>query len=507
MGWTKSKSEKRIADHLAAMGEIEIKTLEREVNDLSSVLSETKCREIASAHVYSDISNFSDLASGDPNRAPLQYRKLIRATHVYQRMITQIVEEAFAGVRVHFQGPRLHALFYRPTDEEERARRAVLLQLTIADFVKYVFNPAFTELDDFTTRSGSDIGTVVGTKNGIGGDREMLFVGDAANQAAKIISGTETQYLTARLYALLSDDLQTECWAVGERYRVSASKDALTSLLEAEDISYDREALSESVKAERDAIDLEKIEYEDANEPIKFGRLGVYLNKRVQGATIFADLSGFTAYVAAATTESEKKKRLRVFAAIRKELAKVAKDDYEGVRVQYQGDRVQVLLHLPKGDAAAIAENAVKIALAMQSSMEITLKAALPEAEDLTLAVGIDLGWTLASQYGGRGQRDRMCLGDPVDVAAEIEDATDGTHTAVSKRLYDALCEESRKLFTLSGSRYVAKGKMLDDYDRAREANKYAPSAVYLSVGGGATTVGGSPGSNTIPVTPSRSHA
>lgn len=83
MGWTKSKSEKRIKDHLDGMGEIEIKPLEREVNDLSAVLSETKCREIPSSHMYADISNFSDLASGDPSKAPRQYRKLIRATHVY----------------------------------------------------------------------------------------------------------------------------------------------------------------------------------------------------------------------------------------------------------------------------------------------------------------------------------------------------------------------------------------------------------------------------------------
>ncbi|MDB5071409.1 MAG: hypothetical protein JWM87_2520 [Candidatus Eremiobacteraeota bacterium] len=506
MGWTKPKSEKRIKDHLDGMGEIEIKPLEREVNDLSDVLSETKCREIPSLHMYGDISNFSDLASGDPSTAPRQYRKLIRATHVYQRVVSGLVEETFGGVRVHFQGPRLHALFYRPTDEKERARKGVLLQLTLADFVEHVFNPGFTDLNDLVIRSGSDIGTVIGTKNGVGGDREMLFVGEAANQAAKIISANETHYLTKTVHDLLSDDLQAECWAVGDRYRISASKETLDSLLAADGINYDRETLTKLVKDERDAIDLDKIEYSDAYVRINFRTLGVYDNKRVEGATIFADLSGFTAYVAAATTEQEKKKRLRVFAAIRKELAKVAKDDYDGVRVQYQGDRVQVLLHLPKGDTGSIAENAVKIALAMQSSMEVTLKAALPEADELSLAIGIDLGWTLASLYGTRGQRDRMCLGEAVDVAAQIEDASAGGETAVSKRMYDALSESTRKLFPKSGSRYVAKGKLLDDYDRAQESNKYAAPEVYLNLGA-ASSVSATSTLGSIPVTPSRSHA
>jgi class 3 adenylate cyclase len=508
MGWTKAKSEKRIADHLESMGEIEIKPLEREVNDLGDVLSETKCREIDSAHMYGDISNFSDLASGDPTKAPLQYRKLIRGTYVYQRVVGRLVEEPFGGVRVHFQGPRLHALFYRPTDEKQRARKAVLLQLTLADFVEHVFNPEFTDLADLAIRSGSDIGTVIGTKNGVGGDREMLFVGNAANQAAKIISANETHYLTARVYDLLSKDLQAKCWAVGERYRISASKEALDTLLAAEGIVYDRDVYAKIVKDERDAIDLDKIDYSNATERIKFGTLGVYDNKRVEGATIFADLSGFTAYVAAATTETQKKKRLRVFAAIRKELARIAKVDYDGVRVQYQGDRVQVLLHIPKGETSTIAENAVKIALAMQSAMEVTLKAALPDAKELTLAVGIDMGWTLASMYGKRGQRDRMCLGDPVDVAAAIEDASAGTETAVSKRVYDALSESTRKMFAASGTRFVAKGKLLDDYDRAQEAsNKYAASEVYVGLGGAAATVTGTPTPGSIPVTPSRSHA
>lgn len=506
MGWSKAKSDKRIADHLASMGEIEIKPLEREVNDLGSVLSESKCREIASSHVYVDISNFSDLASGDPSKAPLQYRKLIRATHVYQRVVTKLVEDTFGGVRVHFQGPRLHALFYRPSDEGVRARKAVLLQLVIADFVESIFNPAFSEIENLTVRSGSDIGTVIGTRNGVGGDREMLFVGDAANVAAKIIGGTETTYLTSRVYELLPETFKRQCWAVSNHFRISAPTVTLDTLLEEDDIPYDRSAYGALVAAERDAVDLDGVSYSDAYVRISFNELSVVNNKRVEAATVFADLSGFTAYVTAASTEKEKKDRLRVFAAIRKELAKVAKDDYDGVRVQYQGDRVQVLLHLPRGDSQQIAEGAIKIALAMQSSMEITLKAALPEAAELKLAIGIDMGSTLASRYGTRGQRDRMCMGRSVDEAAEIEDASAGGDTAIFQVVYEYLSDQSKKLFSLSGSRYVARRKLLDDYDRAQEASKYASTAVH--VGRGATaTVTAATTIGAVPAQVSRSHA
>lgn len=507
MGWTKAKSEKRIGEHLAGMAEIEIKPLEREVSDLGAILSESKCREIASTHVYADVSNFADLASRDPEHAPQLFRKIIRATHVYQRTVTDLVEDVFGGVRVHFQGARLHALFYRPADEATRAKKAVLFQLALADFVKTVFNPEFSEVSDFAIRSGADIGTVIGTKNGLGGDREMLFVGDAANYAAKIISGTGTHYLTGRIYDLLPVSLQAVCWAESGHYRASASGATLDGLLAAESIVFDRGALAKAVREERDAVDLEEVAFSDAYSRINFAALSVRNNKRILGATIFADLSGFTAYVAAATTEKSKKERLRVFAAFRKELAKVAKADYDGVRVQYQGDRVQVLLHLPHGDSTAIAEDAVKIALAMQSSMEITLKAALPEAQDLKLAVGIDMGTTLASRYGTRGQRDRMCLGRVVADAANLQDASKGGETAISQTVYDNLSAETRKLFSPIGDRFVVKDKLIDDYDRAHEGAKYHASSVHVSVASSIATVASVPSRTSAEVQPSRSHA
>ena len=67
-------------------------------------------------------------------------------------------------------------------------------------------------------------------------------------------------------------------------------------------------------------------------------------------------------------------------------------------------------------------------------------------------------------------------------------------------------CRNARKLFLKSGSRYVAKGKLLDDYDRAQESNKYAASEVYLNLGA-ASSVSATSTLGSIPVTPSRSHA
>jgi hypothetical protein len=71
-----------------------------------------------------------------------------------------------------------------------------------------VFNPAFPKLGNFRVASGADIGDVIGTQNGVKGDRELLFVGHPANHAAKIIGSLGTHRLTPAVYSALPKQLQ-----------------------------------------------------------------------------------------------------------------------------------------------------------------------------------------------------------------------------------------------------------------------------------------------------------
>ena len=41
---------------------------------------------------------------------------------------------------------------------------------------------------------------------------------------------------------------------------------------------------------------------------------------------------------------------MRILHAMRREMSRVLSDDYNGIRIQFQGDRVQAIFHLPKGD-------------------------------------------------------------------------------------------------------------------------------------------------------------
>jgi len=497
MSWNYEKSVDRIQHHLDSMGDIEVKKLKREA-DLEKLLSETDCREIYEAHVYVEVSNFAGLAS-DETYSKEDYKRLVRSIHIYQREVSRIVEsdEMFDGLRVHFQGPRLHAHFYRPIDdEEELASSAVLLQLVLKDFVENVFNPAFPDYESFTIAGGADIGNTIGTKNGSRGDRELLFVGSAANRAAKTVSSSGRYGLTGDLYDTLPDDLKAVCAEVEEGlHRIKpVSRELLDQLLLERDIAWDRDESAKRIEEDKKKFPLKDISYSSARELIDLDSLSIYDNKRVLAASVFADISGFTAYVDEAETEEDQKAALRVFHAIRKEFAAVVKSDYEGLRIQFQGDRMQALFHLPEDDEEGIVAEAVEAAVGLQSSIEHAVKDVLPEAEDLGLAIGVDIGTTLVSKLGTRGHRDRICIGTPVENASELEERSKGGRIAITSDTYKALPANLREHFSYdSGVRcYAADGLTMDKLDLAKRKKDYgAGKAALITTGIAGASVAG----------------
>lgn len=513
MGWNYEKSLERIQEHLDGMGEIEIQDLVREA-DLNSLLTETCCRRVHGAHVYTYVANFPRMAT-DCAVDEAEYKRFLQAVHLYQREVARIVEDAdkFDGLRVHFQGPKLHALFYRPVKQTERlAVLAFFLQLVLKDFTNSVFNPAFPFSEDFTIAGGADVGDATGTRNGRKGDRELLFLGPCANHAAKIISSAGRLRVTKALYEALPENLRALCTKIDEDvYQInSVTQKRLDELLDEYKIKWDREASAERLAEDKRKFPLKDIEYSAAHVLIDLDALSIRNNKRVTAASIFGDVSGFTAYIDGAQTDEKKKEALRVLHAIRREMATVLTKDYEGLRVQYQGDRVQGLFHMPKDDEGKIATEAVEAAIGLQSSMEKTIKKKLPEAKDLRLAVGVDLDTTLVSKLGTRAHRDRICLGEPVENAAAHEEDCEGGEIGISKRVYDALPERLSKHFSYDKSKccYVAKDLTWDKVEQAERAAAYAAGAsVFVNSGGPGIRITGEEARGARQVTPSSSWA
>jgi class 3 adenylate cyclase len=225
---------------------------------------------------------------------------------------------------------------------------------------------------------------------------------------------------------------------------------------------------------------------------------------------LFADVSGFTRYIDAAESDIERKTALCVLHAIRKEMASVVKSDFGGLRIQYQGDRVQALFHLPKDDEQRIARRAVETAIGLQSSMEHTIKEVLPEAKELKLAIGIGLGKTLVSKLGTRGQRDRICLGEAVELAAQCEEKCTGGQIGITKQLYELLPEDLQIHFAFNTSVdcYTGNSVTLEKVEAAAKAAVYAGTgAIFLRSGKAGVQIGHEELTGARSVTPSRSWA
>jgi class 3 adenylate cyclase len=484
MSWNYQKSCERIQKYLSGMGEIQFERLVKEA-DLPALLTPTNCRQIYGAHVYVDVPNFSELTSRAEGE---DFRQVIQAIHLYHREVARIVEDPgiFEGVRIHFQGPKLHALFFRPIDSsKDLAAKAVVLQIVLRQFVDHVFDPAFPRLPGLTISGGADLGNAIGTKNGLAGDRELLFLGAPANYAAKIVGSPGQLRLTRSVFSALPPCLSKLCSLVSEGvYQIGTTSSAeIEEICEEMGVGWSLSDSNERLGEDKKLFPLKNIEYSEADSAIDLDALSVTNNKRVLAASLFADVSGFTRYVDGAQTDEEKKTALKLFHAIRKEMAHVVKQDFSGLRVQYQGDRIQGLFHLPKNDEAAILKKAVETAAGLQSSMEYALKQCLPEAGPLGLAIGIDLDATLVSKIGTRGQRDRIAIGTGVENAARAQEKSDGGEVSLTPRVFQLLDEHFQPQFSLDEKRnlYVASRFFSDRYERAAKAAAYGA--------GGAVTV------------------
>lgn len=493
MTWNYDDSLARVRKHLDEMGEIEIKPMVREM-DLEH-LSETVCRDIFGAHVYCDIANLSALVGTSTDKARRQ--RLVQALHIYQREVARIADEVGA-VRIHFQGARVHLLLYRPIqDSKEIATKTVLAQLMIDRFGQ-IFSTRFTDLPDLRIRSGSDLGNAVGTRNGSRGDRELLFLGSPANHAAKLLPEGGDRRLTGSVYDELPEDLAAYVEDDLAQYRLRRpDSDDLESLLADHGVAWSADEAEERLDEDLEQFPADKVELWGASSRIDFDTLSFTNGKLVEAATLFGDVSGFTAYIDGTRySEEARRQALREFHAIRREMAEVVKKDHEGVRVQFQGDRIQGLFQLPEKDSDGFSQEAVSAAVGLQSSFELVLKALLPNIAILGLAVGISQGTTIATKLGERGHRDRICLGADVLRAEANEERVGKYEIGISGNVRDHLPEELAERFVWDASKgcFVASGLNQGTLDLVEASKAYRQNQpVYVKPAASGVVIGTKP--------------
>jgi class 3 adenylate cyclase len=324
--------------------------------------------------------------------------------------------------------------------------------VSLNSYLYDVFNDVFRDVRDFEGAVGIAAGECLVANLGFRGDRELISLGSCANLGAKIIDGMDTITITEDVYTLLPDALQegfeksgTVAGAVTYRARGLRWRKR-PRLAEALGVRFDVEQLKKTTEEYRDALPLTDMELSEAYVLIDLDTLSERTSKMTSAVVLYADLDGFTRYVQAAERDEDVVSLVRVLHMIRAELHAVVEQDYPGLALQHQGDRLFAIVHMPPGDCFdKRCANGLAIATGLQSSMEHVLNSYLQDRKDIHLAVGVDVGTILVTRLGKKGAREVVCLGPQVTSAEGLQLRSAGREIRISKALYETIDDQTLK--------------------------------------------------------------
>jgi len=465
MSWNQQKSLDRVTARWKARDTaITVSKLTRLMN-LENVTLKNG-RLIRGAHLYVTVAQSGQIHSLDTDE---HARSAIQRLALWQSEVA-CMAKAFDLPIIAFQGARAHFLIYRPIDDDAAiVRRAVLFAHAISLMTAKAFNPLFDEVYRFAAKAAVDLGETVATRGGVRADSEMLFLGNAANRPAKLLGGAKF-LVTGRFAEAIADNLNVELvdYAGDDDAKILKMVQAeVTAAVEKDKIDWSVEKSEARLAADLEKWPIERFKVSGAKTLIKPTQLSRSDSKLVEAVAIIVDVDGFSAYVDAAENDDIKRDAILTLDAIRQELRDVVKVDFDAVRIQYQGDNLVAVLHLPAGDAAMVAEKATEIAAAIQSSMTVTLPKVVPDANTLDVAVGLAQNTTVIACLGEYAKRNALVLGPAATKAEQIQMRLDGRQTGLDKSLYDNLPAEIQELYTWDES---AKAYVATDLDASKQA-------------------------------------
>jgi hypothetical protein len=469
MSWDKARSEKRIRDRWEARDtEITVTKLKRDMNLENVTLN--KGRLIRGAHLYATVAGTGGLHLLDSDA---HASSSIRRVALWQGEVAKIAS-AFDVPIIAFQGGRVHLLIYRPIDDDAAiARKAALLGRAISLMTHLAFNPLFDEELRLKAKAAVDLGETVATRGGTRGDSELLFLGNAANRPAKLLGGSRLLG-TGRFVDALDDQLELEMEekaGVNDAWTLKLTRGTVEEAVSEDGIDWSVDASKDRLKTDLEKWPTERFKVSGATSLIDPTSLGRSNSKLVDAAVVIVDIDGFSDYVDEAEDDEVKRDAILALDAIRQELRSVLKTDHQGVRVQYQGDNMIGFVHLPDGDEKKIAAAAIDIAAGMQSSMDITLPAIVPDVGGLDVAVGISSARTVVSSLGAYGRRNAIVIGPAASEAEAIQQRLEAEETGIDKATHEALEEDIAEQFEWSASAkaYVAEGLDAAKLSRIKE--------------------------------------
>ena len=449
--WTKDRASKRIDSRIAELPikDIEIKEFVRDT-DLTNLARNVAYR-IDGVHLYADILNLSDMLHVTDLEGETCHRRTLRFLNLHYRAVHRILQRVDA-IFVDFHNQRLHSVVAKPYDSEaDRVHKAVAMGQLIIDVLAQTGEDA--DHPAARVRVGIDTGQALAVNNGRRGHREPLFLGEPANHAAKRAGGGKATgiYLTnkaRKVLGLTNADNEDTTALTADQISVCKNKAKLGVTAD------------EIVKEWKD--DLEKnpigvFDFKSHTPPfstLDIEELSVKNSRRQDAATVYADLDGFTAYVAKNIKPDDAAKHVvRTLHVLRSELDAVLHTDFAGRKVRFIGDCVHGLTVEGTAQTTEQKETISNLVLCtggMRSSFGLAitkLKEKGTDASSLGLAIGFEYGPMTVTRLGMKGELVRCSVSRGVLTAEKEQNRCAGNETALGAIAYEKASDAVRSVF------------------------------------------------------------
>jgi hypothetical protein len=455
--WNKDRAAKRIAAKTASLQlkDIEIKDYVRDT-DLTR-LPDGIAYRVNGVHLYADILNLDEMLHVTEIEGETCHRRTLRFLNLHYRAVHRIIGQVDA-IRVDFHNQRLHLVVAKPYESEgRRVHRAIAIAQLIIEVLAQTGEDA--DHPAAKVRVGIDSGKALAVNNGRRGHREPLFLGNPANHAAKRAGGGVAAgiYLTnlARRAIGLKDAANEDATALSAEEIAASQTDAKLAVTSDQIVKQWQEDLKDQPMGSFD--------FSGHTPPLRdldFEALSVANSRRQDAATTYADIDGFTAYVAGhVASDTGAKHVVRTLQVLRSELDAVLHEDFAGRKVRFIGDCIHGLA--AEGTAQTTdAEETVSVmtlcAAGMRSSFNLaleTLKKDGTDASTLGLSIGFEYGPMTATRLGMKGNLIRCSVSRGVLTAEREQGRCKGTETAIGELAYDEASAAVRALFGASRKR------------------------------------------------------
>jgi class 3 adenylate cyclase len=426
MAWNEARSRQRIKQHQNTVPEFDEKiTLAKHTvlmaedrkKGLMDTMTTRRAFAVDGAHVYGRLLDFdSVVADSQGNETEHSHRELLQFLDLYYRLWDEIVE-ADASDRVDYHGARMHAVVTQPEDDPAgQVERAYSLAVHLTDASRRIAGAAGFSA---RIRFGIDQGKCLAMTTGRSHEKDTLFLGSPANHAAKKVAEGDEEgiffvdglrdHLSKSFVTAVTGNIQLNAQSARraiETYQFPRLENATARLM-------------------AEATKRRSFQFFRPSPPLadlKFSDLAPSKTARMEMASLFADIDGFTSFVDNAIRKGSNSIKAAATAihVIREELNDVLNEDFGGKRVRFIGDCIHGVIGAGAryDDSTEAVRQAALCASGMQSSFELCQKV-LGNLNDIGLAIGIEYGPTPLTRLGQSGDESVRCAASCAVVVSE----------------------------------------------------------------------------------------